>query len=115
MNRRLRWIGLAMVAGLAAGCAKAPAPAGDPNVNPATAQEEDITNKNVPEPVALPPPADPAQQAGILAALIDSRPECAEFRAPLEAASKAAPGAPEAGIDMTDIMRRAQAAGCQRK
>ena len=115
MNRRLRLIGLALVVGLAAGCSKTPAPAGDPNVNPATAQEEDFTSKNVPEPVAPPAPADPAQQAGILAALIDTRPECAEFRGPLEAASTAAPGSPAAQIDMTDIMRRAQAANCARQ
>lgn len=115
MSIHLRLVGFAIVVGLAAGCAKAPAPAGDPNVNPATAQEEDSSNENLPEPVTPPPPADPARQAGILAALIDTRPECAEFLAPLEAASKAAPGAPAAQIDMTDIMRRAQAASCARQ
>lgn len=114
MNRQLRLIGLAMVLGLAA-CAKSPAPAGDPNVNPATAQEEEFTSKNVPEPAAPAQPEDAAKQAGILAQLIDTRPECAQFRAPLEAASKAAPGAPEAKIDMTDIMRQAQAANCARR
>lgn len=115
MNRRLHLIGLALVCGLAAGCAKTPAPAGDPNVNAATAQDEDISGRNVPEPAVPTAPADPAKQAGILAALIDTRPECAEFRGPLEAASKAAPGTPAAQIDMTDIMRRAQAAHCARQ
>lgn len=114
MNRQLRLIGLAAVFWLAA-CAKTPAPAGDPNVDPATAQEEEFTNKNVPEPVVLAPPEDAAKQAGILAQLIDTRPECAQFRAPLEAASKAAPGAPEAKVDMTEIMRQAQAAKCARR
>jgi hypothetical protein len=114
MNRQFRLIGLAAVFGLAA-CAKAPAPAADPAVDPATAQEEEFTNKNVPEPVTLAPSEDAATQAGILAQLIDTRPECAQFRAPLEAASKAALGSPEAKIDMTEIMRQAQLANCARK
>jgi hypothetical protein len=115
MSSPLRLLGLALLLGLAAACGKAPAPAGDPDVNPATAQEEEFTSQNVPETVVPPPPADPAQQAGILAALIDTRPECAEFRGPLEAASTAAPGSTAAQIDMTDIMRRAQAANCARQ
>ena len=114
MNRQLRLIGLAAVFGLAA-CAKAPAPAADPNVDPATAQEEEFTNQNVPEPVVPAPAEDAASQAGILAQLIDTRPECAQFRTALEAASKAAPGSPEAKIDMTEIMRQAQVANCARQ
>jgi len=113
MNRQLRLIGLTLVVVLAA-CPKAPAPAGAPHLTPAPPQEEEFTNSNVPEPVAPAPAEDAAKQAGILAQLIDTRPECAQFRAPLEAASKAAPGAPEAKIDMTDIMRQAQAAHCAR-
>lgn len=110
MNRPTWLLGLAAVA-LLAGCAKAPAPAADP----AVAQEEEITNKNVPEPVTVAPPEDAAKQAGILAQHIDPRPECAQYLQPLEAASKAAPGAPEARIDMTAIMAQAQAANCTRK
>jgi hypothetical protein len=113
MNRQLRLIGLAALLGLAA-CAKAPAPAEEQNVNPSAAQEEELTNKNLPEPAVPAPAEDAATQAGILAQLIDTRPECAQFRAPLEAASKAAPGSPEAKIDMTEIMRQAQAANCAR-
>jgi hypothetical protein len=111
MNRQLRLIGLVMVCGLAA-CAKAPTPAGDPNVNPATAQEEEFTNKNVAEPTVVKPSPDAAKQAGVLAAQIDSRAECAPFLEPLVAASRAAPDSPEARVDMTEIMRKAQAAGC---
>lgn len=115
MSRQLRLIGLAVVVATVAACAKAPAPAADPAVDPAIAQEEEITSQNLPEPAVVTPSEDAAAQAGILAALIDTRAECAQFRAPLEAASKAAPGSPEAKVDMTGIMRQAQAANCARR
>ena len=97
-----------------AGCAKSPAPAATA-ADPAVAQEEEITNTNVPVAAPAPTPEDPAQQAAILAAHIAPRPECAQFLQPLEAASKAAAGSPEAQIDMTGIMQQAQAAHCTRK
>lgn len=114
MNRQLRLIGLVVVVATLAACAKAPPPVADPAVDPATAQEEEFTNANVPEPAVVTQSEDAATQAGILAALIDTRADCAQFRAPLEAASKAAPGSPEATVDMTGIMRQAQAANCAR-
>jgi hypothetical protein len=112
MNLHSRLIGLTMTAVVLAACAKAPAPGADPAVDPATAQEEEVTNQNLPEPTVVTPSEDAATQAGILAAMIDTRPECAQFRAPLEEASKATPGSPAANIDMTEIMRQAQAAAC---
>jgi len=113
MSRPTWLIGLVAVVVLA-GCAKSPEPAATP-ADPVGAQEEEITNSNVPVAEPAPTPADPAQQAGILAAHIAPRPECAQFLQPLKAASKAAPGSPEAQIDMTSIMQQAQAANCTRK
>jgi hypothetical protein len=110
MHRPTWLIGLVAVLVLS-GCAKAPAPAADPGV----AQEEEITLQNVPAAEPAPVAEDAAQQAGLLAGHIDPRPECAQFRQPLEAASKAAPGSPEAKVDMTGIMQQAQAANCTRK
>ena len=113
MSRPTWLIGLVAVVVLA-GCAKTPAPAAT-TADPAGAQEEEITNTNVPVAEPAPVPEDPAQQAGILAAHIAPRPECAQFLQPLEAASKAAPGSPEAQIDMTGIMQQAQSANCTQK
>lgn len=114
MHRYLRLLGLVAFFASLAACGKGPAPTAAPAASPAAAEEEDFTNKNLPEPKVVTPGEDAAKQAGILAALIDTRPECAQFREPLEAASRAAPGTPAAQVDMTGIMREAQAAHCAR-
>jgi TolA-binding protein len=95
---------------LLTGCSKPAAP------EPAAATSEDSTDRPAPQaPVA--PPAKPqkshAEQAATLLQYIDARPECQQFRAPLEQASATPTGA-TVELNMGEIMDQAYKAGCQK-
>lgn len=95
---------------LLTGCSK---PAAPPS---AAATSEDRIDSAAPtEPVALPakPQKTPAEQAASLLKFIEDRPECQQFRAPLEQAS-AAPAGATVELNMGEIMDQAYKAGCQR-
>jgi hypothetical protein len=101
--------GIAVLA-LLAGCSKPAAP------EPAAATSEDSVERAAPQaPVELPakPQKTPAEQAATLLNFIDTRPECQQFRAPLEQAS-AAPAGTTVELNMGEIMDQAYKAGCQR-
>jgi hypothetical protein len=106
---------LVLLCGIAAlalltSCSK---PAGPP---PAAATSEDSTDRPAPQaPVAVPakPQKSQAEQAATLLNFIDARPECQQFRAPLEQAS-AAPAGATVELNMGEIMDQAYKAGCQR-
>lgn len=101
--------GIAAVA-LLTGCSKPAAPP------PAATTNEDSTNGAAPrEQVRLPakPQKSTAEQAATLLQLIDSRPECQPFRAPLEQVSASPQGAP-VELNMAEIMDQAYKAGCQK-
>jgi hypothetical protein len=101
--------GIAALA-LLAGCSKPAAP------GPAAATDEDrVERAAAPAPVAPPakPQKSPAEQAATLLKFIDDRPECQQFRAPLEQAS-AAPAGATVELNMGEIMDQAYKAGCQR-
>jgi hypothetical protein len=95
---------------LLTGCSKPAAP------EPAAATSEVRLDRAAPQaPVA--PPAKPqkshAEQAATLLQYIDARPECQQFRAPLEQAS-ATPAGATVELNMGEIMDQAYKAGCQK-
>ncbi len=101
--------GIAALA-LLAGCSKPAVP------EPAAATNEDRMERAAPQaPVAPPakPQKTPAEQAATLLQFIEDRPECQQFRAPLEQAS-AAPAGATVELNMGEIMDQAYKAGCQR-
>jgi hypothetical protein len=101
--------GIAALA-LLAGCSKPAVP------EPAAATGEDRMERAAPEaPVALPaePQKSAAEQAATLLNFIEDRPECQQYRAPLEQAS-AAPAGATVELNMGEIMDQAYKAGCQR-
>jgi len=106
---------LVLLSGVAAlalltGCSKPAAPP------PAATTSEVGTDRAAP-PAPATPPAKPqkssAEQAATLLQFIDSRPECQQFRAPLEQAS-AAPAGATVELNMGEIMDQAFKAGCQK-
>jgi len=100
--------GIAALA-LLAGCSKPAAPA------PEATTSTDSAAPATPAPVALPakPQKSYAEQAATLLQFIDTRPECQQFRAPLEQASAASAGA-TVELNMGEIMDQAYKAGCQK-
>jgi hypothetical protein len=102
--------GIAALA-LLAGCSKRAAP------EPAAATDEDRVERAAAPQAPVAPPAkpqkSPAEQAATLLKFIDDRPECQQFRAPLEQAS-AAPAGATVELNMGEIMDQAYKAGCQR-
>ncbi len=100
--------GIAALA-LLAGCSKPAVP------EPAAATNEDSMERAAPQEPALPakPQKTPAEQAATLLQFIDDRPECQQFRAPLEQAS-AAPAGTTVELNMGEIMDQAYKAGCQK-
>lgn len=95
---------------LLTGCSK---PAAPPS---AAATNEDSMERAAPQaPVTPPaqPQKTPAEQAATLLQFIEDRPECQQFRAPLEQAS-AAPAGATVQLNMGEIMDQAYKAGCQR-
>jgi hypothetical protein len=101
--------GIATLA-LLAGCSKPAAPP------PAATTSEDSTAGAAPrEQITLPakPQKSAAEQAATLLQFIDSRPECQQFRAPLEQVRAAPQGAPME-LNMAEIMDQAYKAGCQK-
>jgi hypothetical protein len=101
--------GIAALA-LLAGCSKPAVP------GPAAATDDDRVERAAPPaPVALPPEPQKssAEQAATLLQFIDARPECQQFRAPLEQAS-AAPAGQAVELNMAEIMDQAYKAGCQK-
>jgi len=100
--------GIAALA-LLAGCSKPAAP------TPAATTTEDIAGRAAPQEPALPakPQKSRAEQAATLLKFIDTRPECQQFRAPLEQAS-AAPAGETVELNMGELMDQAYKAGCQK-
>ena len=107
---------LVLLSGIAAlalltGCSKPAAPAPEATTSGDTAVER--------APVTPPPmvPAKPqqsnAEQAATLLQFIDNRPECQQFRAPLEQAG-ASPAGQTPELNMGEIMDQAFKAGCQK-
>jgi hypothetical protein len=100
--------GIAALA-LLSGCSKPAAP------EPAATRTEDGDIRTPKETIQAPPKPQksPAEQAATLLNFIDTRPECQQFRAPLEQAS-AAPAGQAVELNMGEIMDQAYKAGCQR-
>jgi hypothetical protein len=106
---------LVLLSGVAAlalltGCSKPAAPP------PAATTSEVGTDRAGPQtPTAVPakPQKSVAEQAATLLQFIDNRPECQQFRAPLEQAS-AAPSGTTVDLNMGEIMDQAYKAGCQK-
>ncbi len=110
----MKIMSLILLSGIAAlsiltGCSKPAAPP------PAATTSESSKSVTAPErSVAAPakPQKSSAEQAATLLKFIDTRPECQQFRAPLEQAS-ASPQAATAELNMAEIMDQAYKAGCQ--
>jgi hypothetical protein len=109
-NTSLVLLGGIAVLVLLGGCSKPAAP------GTAASTEDESLSRSEPQAAAelpAPPQKSQAEQAATLLQFIETRPECQQFRAPLEQAS-AAPAGQSVELNMGEIMDQAYKAGCQK-